>query len=69
MSLLGGLVQRAIVLTLASVYGVAVLIRMLVEAVKFGPRTVLTRKKRSRPPACLDDPSLGNHGYAHLEVT
>ena len=69
MSLLVGLVKRAIVLAVAIFYGVLRATLLLVGAVRFGPSAVLTCKKRSRPPACLEDPSLGAHGYAHLEVS
>ena len=69
MSLLTALVQKAMVLVLACVYGVLVVIKLAAETVKLGPKKAFTRKKRSSPPSCLEDPSLGSHGYAHLEVS
>ena len=68
MSLLRGLVSRALVLTLAVLYGLAVLVRILVGMVQLGPSKLFGRKKRSQPPECLQDPSLGTHAYVHLQV-
>ena len=68
MSLLRNLTERAIILAFGTFYGLLVLGKILLDTVKLGPGTVFCYKKRSKPPACLDDPSLGTHGYVHLEV-
>ncbi|KAK7474120.1 hypothetical protein BaRGS_00034649, partial [Batillaria attramentaria] len=45
----------------------AVVLRMIVYAIRKGPRTLFSMKKRPSPPTCMQDPSLGVHGFAHLE--
>lgn len=67
MSLIGALIQRVLVLLVGSVYCTMVLWKVVYDCIRKGPRTVLTCQKRNKPPACLEDPNLGTHGYAHLE--
>ena len=49
------------------VAGMVVIMEAL-AALRKGPSAVFYMKKRPAPPACMQDPSLGVHGYAHLEV-
>ncbi|KAK7104834.1 epoxide hydrolase 4-like [Littorina saxatilis] len=67
MALVRALIERAITLAFSAFYGLLVVGKLLLDTVKLGPGTVLGHKKRSIPPKCLEDPSLGTHGYAHLE--
>lgn len=53
-------------LTLACVYGLIVSGKVLLDIVKTRGEAMRS-KKRTKPPSCLEDPSLGTHGYAHLE--
>lgn len=69
MALVRALIERAITLAFSAFYGLLVVGKLLLDTVKLGPGTVLGHKKRSIPPKCLEDPSLGTHGYAHLEVS
>ncbi|KAK7479577.1 hypothetical protein BaRGS_00029214 [Batillaria attramentaria] len=50
-----------------SFFAIMVVFRVLVGIVKKGPRTLFYTKHRPAPPACMQDPSLGVHGFAHLE--
>ncbi|XP_076451108.1 epoxide hydrolase 4-like [Babylonia areolata] len=43
------------------------LLRLMLQVVRKGPARVFYTKKRPVPPACMQDPRLGVHGYAHLE--
>ena len=45
-----------------------VVIQKALAVLRKGPSAVFYVKKRPAPPACMQDPSLGVHGYAHLEV-
>ncbi|XP_025105523.1 epoxide hydrolase 4-like [Pomacea canaliculata] len=68
---MGGLaervIQRIVVLMLGSFIGLLALCKIVIDCVKVGPSKVFSQQKRNKPPACLEDSSLGTHGYAHLE--
>ncbi|XP_025105522.1 epoxide hydrolase 4-like [Pomacea canaliculata] len=52
---------------LGSFIGLLALCKIVIDCVKVGPSKVFSQQKRNKPPACLEDSSLGTHGYAHLE--
>lgn len=53
-------------------YGCMVFLGMVWRFIR-GPlafsKELFYRKKRDVPPACLNDPALGTHGFIHLEVS
>ncbi|KAL8619553.1 hypothetical protein ACOMHN_019609 [Nucella lapillus] len=64
---IAGLCKRFTVLLTGFFYGAIVAVKLLLKTFKLGPRTVFAHKTRNKPPACLQQPDLGTHGYAHLE--
>ncbi|KAK7089071.1 epoxide hydrolase 1-like [Littorina saxatilis] len=67
MSLVSRLALRVGSLCVGCFFAGIIAVTNLVAVVRKGPSAVFYTKKRSAPPACLQDPSLGTHGYAHLE--
>ena len=49
-------------------WGVIGLGTILLRIVVSGPSKFFGYKKRDKRPACLDDPSLGEHKFAELDV-
>ncbi|KAL8572756.1 hypothetical protein ACOMHN_030338 [Nucella lapillus] len=46
---------------------IMILLQLLVAVVRHGPRAVFSSKRRVQPPAVLQNPQLGTHGYIYLE--
>lgn len=67
MSLIAAVVQRFLALLIGSFYCAIVILQTAIDCLRRGPKTVLGRRQREKPPPCLEDPSLGTHGYVHLE--
>ena len=50
------------------IFGLAMLLYFLKNVIVKGPKRVLYVKKREKRPEVLDDPDLGTHKYARLQV-
>ena len=73
MGLVRPLVRQAVKLALltpvALYFSLFVLLQLAAAAWRHGPRALLRSRIRCQPPRCLQDPSLGSHGYVYLPVT
>ena len=61
------LAEKVLLWLVASFYGLYTLCDLMSRIFKIGFKK-LFHWKVTEKPACLDDESLGTHGYLHLEV-
>lgn len=54
--------------TTGSFFAVTTVLRVCYGVITKGPAALFGVKSRPSPPACMQDPSFGVHGFAHLEV-
>ena len=62
-------IRLAIIFLISGIFAVLTILRLIFLAAKKGPKVVFKKTKRDLEPACLSDPSLGIHGFLHLEVS
>ena len=61
-------IRIALICLISGILAVLTFFRVLLLFIKKGPTEMFKRTKRNTEPACLSDPTLGEHGFLHLEV-
>ena len=61
--------RKTLLFSISAFFGVLTFCRIIFLVIKKGPKHIFGKKKRDIEPPCLNDETLGTHGYLHIEVS
>ena len=62
------LLYYAFLFSISCILAVLTGLNLIYLMITKGPKVMFKKNNRDKVPECLTDPSLGTHGYLHLEV-